>query len=84
MFEWMLIDKVAFVGVFSACSHARLVERGLHFFASMESACKVHRNTEFVKWATDRLFSMQPEKSLNYKLMSNVYAALGLGTMWRG
>nr|UPT49660.1 pentatricopeptide repeat protein AaPPR1085 [Agave angustifolia] len=130
MFERMLIegvnpDKVAFVGVLSACSHAGLVERGLHYFTSMKTehriepssehytclvdllgrsghlteacnvmanmpfepggdvlgafigACKVHGNTEFAKLAAERLFSVEPDESMNYKLMSNIYAASG-------
>ncbi|XP_010918754.3 pentatricopeptide repeat-containing protein At2g46050, mitochondrial isoform X1 [Elaeis guineensis] len=118
-------DGIAFLGVLSACSHAGLVEEGLHYFDSMRKdyqiqpssehytclldllgraghineaydvllniplepdanilgafigACKVHGNVELAKWAGDMLFNIEPEESVNYMLMSNVYAAVG-------
>ncbi|CAK9156750.1 unnamed protein product [Ilex paraguariensis] len=130
LFEKMLsdgvrADKIAFLGVLSACSHGGLVSEGLHYFTLMITdnqivpdtehytclvdllgrvgllneafnvlisipvepgsdslgaflgACKVHGNVGLATWAAERLFELEPNKHLNYSLMSNTYASLG-------
>ncbi|OWM64258.1 hypothetical protein CDL15_Pgr018830 [Punica granatum] len=117
-------DKVAFLGVLSACSHAGLVNEGLYYFNLMTDvygiipdseqyaclidlagrhglleqayevlssmpeldpstlgafigACKVHGNSRLAREAADRLFSLELDKSVNYTLLSNIYALEG-------
>lgn len=40
-------------------------------------ACKVHGNVEMAKWATNKLSELEPHKSVNYTLISNIYASRG-------
>ncbi|KAK4748444.1 hypothetical protein SAY87_015030 [Trapa incisa] len=129
MFEKMVShgimpDKVSFLGVLSACSHAGLVHLGLQYFNLMTStyqiipdsehyaclidlagrsgfleqayevlksmpdfdpsavgafigACKVHENSEFAEEAIERLLCLEPNKPVNYALLSNMYAFEG-------
>ncbi|KAF6157702.1 hypothetical protein GIB67_037275 [Kingdonia uniflora] len=121
-------DRIAFVGVLSACSHGGLVDEGFHYFNSMRKdhqiepdsehyaslvdllgraghldkaynilasipvepdvnvlgaffgACKTHKNVHLAKWAAEKLFKLEPDDPVNYKLMSNVYASVGYWT----
>ncbi|KAK6920100.1 E motif [Dillenia turbinata] len=41
------------------------------------SACKLQRNVRLAKWAGEKLFLLEPNKPVNYSLMSNVYASIG-------
>ncbi|MCI15024.1 pentatricopeptide repeat-containing protein, partial [Trifolium medium] len=128
MFEKMLScgmkpDRIAFLGVLSACSHCGLVTKGLHYFKLMTNvyhivpdsehytclvdllgryglineafeilksmpieaksdtlgafigSCKLHSNMELAKLAAEKLFIIEPEKSVNYAVMSNIYAS---------
>ncbi|XP_050873481.1 pentatricopeptide repeat-containing protein At2g46050, mitochondrial [Lathyrus oleraceus] len=129
MFEKMLSrgiipDKIAFLGVLTACAHRGLVTKGLHYFELMTNvyqivpdsehytclvdllgryglineafeflnsmpfqaesdtlgafigSCKLHSNIALAKLAAEKLFTIEPEKSVNYAVMSNIYAAL--------
>ncbi|PQM38763.1 pentatricopeptide repeat-containing protein [Prunus yedoensis var. nudiflora] len=40
-------------------------------------ACKVHGNLELTKWAAEKLFALEPNKPVNYTLMSNIYSSQG-------
>ncbi|BFG22019.1 hypothetical protein CerSpe_082930 [Prunus speciosa] len=40
-------------------------------------ACKVHGNIELAKWAAEKLFALEPNKPVNYTLMSNIYSSQG-------
>ncbi|CAK8560798.1 unnamed protein product [Lathyrus sativus] len=128
MFEKMLSrgiipDKIALLGVLTACAHRGLVTKGLHYFKLMTNvyqigpdtehyaclvdllgryglineafeflksmpiqaesdtlgafigSCKLHSNIDFAKLAAEKLFIIEPEKSVNYAVMSNIYAA---------
>lgn len=128
MFEKMLSygikpDRIAFLGVLSACAHCGLVTKGLHYFKLMTNAyqivpdsehytclvdllgryglineafeilrsmpievdsdtlgafigsCKLHSNMELAKLAAEKLFLIEPEKSVNYAVMSNIFAS---------
>ncbi|XP_071696785.1 pentatricopeptide repeat-containing protein At2g46050, mitochondrial [Rutidosis leptorrhynchoides] len=39
--------------------------------------CKVHKNVELAKWAGQKVFKMEPNKNVNYALMSNMFACSG-------
>jgi len=38
-------------------------------------SCNVHGNIGLAKWAAEKLFIIEPEKSANYAVMSNIYAS---------
>ncbi|RDX60647.1 Pentatricopeptide repeat-containing protein, mitochondrial, partial [Mucuna pruriens] len=38
-------------------------------------SCNVHANIGLAKWAAEKLFIKEPEKNVNYAVMSNVYAS---------
>lgn len=38
-------------------------------------SCKLHANMGLAEWAAEKLFIMEPEKSANYAVMSNIYAS---------
>ncbi|KAM1053194.1 hypothetical protein FF1_000694 [Malus domestica] len=40
-------------------------------------ACKVHGNVGLAKWAAEKLFALEPNKPVNYTLMSNIYSSEG-------
>ncbi|KAI5647220.1 hypothetical protein M9H77_33225 [Catharanthus roseus] len=40
-------------------------------------SCKVYGNLELAEWASKRLFILEPNKPVNYTLMSNMYALPG-------
>ncbi|XP_074295568.1 pentatricopeptide repeat-containing protein At2g13600-like [Silene latifolia] len=46
-------------------------------WASLLSACKVHRNIEMGKYVAERLLEIDPSNSGPYVLLSNMYAELG-------
>ncbi|KAK9670598.1 hypothetical protein RND81_13G212000 [Saponaria officinalis] len=46
-------------------------------WASLLSACKVHRNIEMGKYVAERLLEIDPTNSGPYVLLSNMYAELG-------
>ncbi|KAL5062309.1 hypothetical protein RYX36_024046 [Vicia faba] len=116
-------DKIAFLGVLTACAHRGLVTKGLHYFKLMTYAyqivpdsehytclvdllgrhglineafqllrsmpievdsdtlgafvgsCKLHSNMELAKFAAEKFFIIEPEKSVNCAVMSNIYAS---------
>ncbi|XP_050238677.1 pentatricopeptide repeat-containing protein At2g46050, mitochondrial [Mercurialis annua] len=127
MFEKMLSagispDSIAFLGVLSACSHAGLIKKGLHYFGLMVKhyhifpnvehyaclidllgraglldeafnlltsmpidhradtfgafigACKIHRNVELAELASKKLLELEPNNTVNYVMLSNIYA----------
>ena len=37
--------------------------------------CKVHANIGLANWAAEKLFTMEPKKTVNYALLSNIYAS---------
>ncbi|KAK9103678.1 hypothetical protein Sjap_020932 [Stephania japonica] len=121
-------DRIAFVEVLSACSHAGLVNEGSHYFTTMTRdhqivpdsehygcvvdllgrsghleeayrilvdvpfdpslnilgsfiwACRAYGNVAQAKWAAEKLFVLEPNEPVNYKLMSNIYASAGCWT----
>ncbi|XP_057981468.1 pentatricopeptide repeat-containing protein At2g46050, mitochondrial [Malania oleifera] len=125
LYNGMRPDRIAFLGVLSACSHGGLVSEGLHYFNLMTSgyqivpdsehytclvdllgraglldeafdalnsmpnepesntlgafiaACIVHKNVGLAKWAAEKLFVLEPNKPVNYTVMSNMYACSG-------
>ncbi|XP_057454662.1 pentatricopeptide repeat-containing protein At2g46050, mitochondrial [Lotus japonicus] len=38
-------------------------------------SCKLHANIGLAEWAAEKLFIIEPEKSVNYAAMSNIYAS---------
>ncbi|KAF7826077.1 pentatricopeptide repeat-containing protein [Senna tora] len=38
-------------------------------------SCKIHENAELARWAAEKLMVMEPKKSVNYTVMSNIYAS---------
>lgn len=40
-------------------------------------ACKINRNVELARWASEKLFVLEPNETGNYSLMSNMYASAG-------
>ncbi|XP_042491354.1 pentatricopeptide repeat-containing protein At2g46050, mitochondrial-like isoform X2 [Macadamia integrifolia] len=53
------------------------VEPGSNALAAFIGACKAQGNLELAKWAAERLFHLEPNESVNYTLMSNLYASTG-------
>ncbi|XP_021713877.1 pentatricopeptide repeat-containing protein At2g13600-like [Chenopodium quinoa] len=49
-------------------------------WASLLSACKVHRNVDMGKYVAERLLGIDPTNSGPYVLLSNMYAELGRWT----
>ncbi|KAL2906911.1 hypothetical protein RDABS01_005621 [Bienertia sinuspersici] len=49
-------------------------------WASLLSACKVHRNVDMGKYVAERLVEIDPTNSGPYVLLSNIYAELGRWT----
>ena len=54
-----------------------LVEPRSNTLVAFLGACKVHRNEGLARWASEKLFSMEPNEPGNYSLMSNMYASVG-------
>ncbi|CAK7348856.1 unnamed protein product [Dovyalis caffra] len=129
VFEKMLSDgvwpdRIVFLEVLSACSHAGLIDEGLHYFSLMKDyhilpglehytclidllgraglldeafnilnsmpiecssdmlgafigACKIHGDVKLAKWAAEKLLELEPNKPVNYTLMSSIYASEG-------
>ncbi|OVA13980.1 Pentatricopeptide repeat [Macleaya cordata] len=40
-------------------------------------ACKVHKNVELAKMVGDKLLKLEPDESVNYTVLSNIYASVG-------
>ncbi|XP_029128341.1 pentatricopeptide repeat-containing protein At2g46050, mitochondrial [Cajanus cajan] len=38
-------------------------------------SCNLHANIGLAKWAAEKLFIIEPEKNVNYAVMSNIYAS---------
>ncbi|KAK7349502.1 hypothetical protein VNO77_06923 [Canavalia gladiata] len=38
-------------------------------------SCNLHTNIELAKWAAEKLLIIEPEKSVNYAVISNIYAS---------
>ena len=38
-------------------------------------SCNLHENIGMAKWAAEKLFIKEPEKNVNYGVMSNIYAS---------
>ncbi|KAK6920190.1 Pentatricopeptide repeat [Dillenia turbinata] len=86
-------DFVTFIGLLFACSHAGLVDDGLHYFKTMDkiyaikpdatvwkallAACRVHKNVELAERAAYNLFELEPLNAMPYVLLSNIYSASG-------
>ncbi|KAL6128679.1 hypothetical protein ACLB2K_072034 [Fragaria x ananassa] len=46
-------------------------------FGAFIGACKVNGNVGLAKWAAEKLFALEPNKPVNYTLMSNIYSTEG-------
>ncbi|KAJ0488318.1 putative tetratricopeptide-like helical domain superfamily [Helianthus annuus] len=53
------------------------VEPDAGVWASLLSACKVHKNVEIGELAAHRLFEMDPQAAAPYVEMANIYASVG-------
>ncbi|KAL3536802.1 hypothetical protein ACH5RR_000168 [Cinchona calisaya] len=53
------------------------VEPGSDAMGAFLGACKVHRNIGLAKWVAEKLFALEPNKAVNYALISNMYASNG-------
>ncbi|GLT84676.1 hypothetical protein SLE2022_028930 [Rubroshorea leprosula] len=40
-------------------------------------ACSIHGNVRLAKWASEKLLTLEPDKPVNYTLLSNMYASRG-------
>ncbi|BBG95498.1 Tetratricopeptide repeat-like superfamily protein, partial [Prunus dulcis] len=83
-------DDVAFIGLFSACSHsgAGLVKEALEFIQKMPiepnpivlrtliSACRAHGELKLGESITKELIRNEPMQESNYVLLSNIYAKM--------
>ncbi|KAL2964952.1 hypothetical protein AAZX31_16G032700 [Glycine max] len=64
-----------------------LINEALEFLRSMPmeaesntlgafiGSCNLHENIGMAKWAAEKLFIKEPEKNVNYAVMSNIYAS---------
>ncbi|XP_027337649.1 pentatricopeptide repeat-containing protein At2g46050, mitochondrial [Abrus precatorius] len=43
--------------------------------AAFIGSCNLHANIELAKWAAEKLFIIEPEKNVNYAVLSNIYAS---------
>ncbi|GKA77867.1 pentatricopeptide repeat-containing protein [Tanacetum coccineum] len=75
-------DQVTMVGVLSACSHSGLVDRGTHYFYTMNHAAtwgallganRIHGNTELGEKAAEMVFLIMPEWTTGVKRKSQGY-----------
>jgi len=51
------------------------METESHTLGAFIGSCNVHANIGLAKWAAEKLFMIEPEKSVNYAVMSNIYAS---------
>ncbi|WOL15224.1 pentatricopeptide repeat-containing protein [Canna indica] len=47
-------------------------------WGALLGSCRIHQNVELGRRVAERLFSMDPQDSGNYVLLSNLYASLGM------
>ncbi|ONK56878.1 uncharacterized protein A4U43_C10F14080 [Asparagus officinalis] len=64
-------DKIAFLGVLSACCHAGLLEKGLHHFASMKDGYQIEPSLEHYTCLVD-LLGRKGQLSEAYKVIINM------------
>lgn len=64
-------DKIAFLGVLSACCHAGLLEKGLHYFASMKDEYQIEPSIEHYTCLVD-LLGRKGQLSEAYKVIMNM------------
>ncbi|KAF9586875.1 hypothetical protein IFM89_039900 [Coptis chinensis] len=47
-------------------------------WAALLGGCRIHQNVELGQKVVERLFQLEPQKTGNYVLLSNIYASLGM------
>ncbi|KAF9591138.1 hypothetical protein IFM89_002093 [Coptis chinensis] len=47
-------------------------------WAALLGGCRIHQNVELGRKVAERLFQLEPQKTGNYVLLSNIYASLGM------
>ncbi|KAF2325652.1 hypothetical protein GH714_032109 [Hevea brasiliensis] len=76
--EGILPDRITFLTVLSACSHAGLVKEGHHYFNSMYAVYGIiPGNMDIGIKAAEQLFELKPEHDGTYVQLSNMYAVAG-------
>ncbi|KAJ4837400.1 hypothetical protein Tsubulata_042695 [Turnera subulata] len=53
------------------------IEHGSDALAAFIGACKIHGDVKLARWASEKLFAMEPKKLANYTVMSNIHASKG-------
>lgn len=74
-----LVDLLARLGHLNEAFNALvsvvpLAARSDEALGAFLSGCKVHRNIELADWASRNLYILEPNKPVNYAVMSNMYA----------
>ncbi|KAF3441526.1 hypothetical protein FNV43_RR15440 [Rhamnella rubrinervis] len=75
-----LIDLVGRAGLLDVAFNILSLmptEAGSDTFGAFIGACKVRGNVGLAKWAAEKLFALEPDKPVNYILMSNIYSSEG-------
>ncbi|KAG5078243.1 hypothetical protein JHK82_056938 [Glycine max] len=86
--ENILLYRITFLTILSACSHAGLVKEGRHYFDTMHVRYGITSEEDHYSrlidllchagiQATERLFELMPQQDGTYISLSNMYAALG-------
>uniref|UniRef100_A0A166E514 Pentatricopeptide repeat-containing protein n=1 Tax=Daucus carota subsp. sativus TaxID=79200 RepID=A0A166E514_DAUCS len=68
-------DLVSWTSMIGACAFHGL--SGEDTLGAFIGACKVYGNLELEKWSTEQLIILEPNMSVSYTLMSNMYASAG-------
>lgn len=75
-----LIDLVGRTGLLDEAFNiltSMPTEAGSDTLGAFIGACKVHGNVKLAEWAAEKLFALEPDKPMNYILMSNIYSSEG-------
>lgn len=76
-----IVDLLARSGRFQEAEkiiHEMPVKPDRFLWASLLGGCRIHRNVELAKRASEALFKIEPENPATYVTMANIYATAGL------
>ncbi|KAF8404525.1 hypothetical protein HHK36_009410 [Tetracentron sinense] len=82
-------NHITFIAVLQACTHAEALEviqnvpvkPDASVWGTLLGACKIHRDVEIGEYVADRLFELEPQATVSYVAMANIYVAEG---RWEG